>query len=116
MRKPWFRLPGSRAVGALLMPLILGCASIATRVPPVTPELAAAAAVRGIDPAALSRGRELYLARCTRCHGPVAVAGRTPRQWQAVLPAMTAKSRLTEGETADLTAYIGTVGDLSARR
>lgn len=108
--------PGTAAptLGGALLLAALGCASIVSRVPLVTPAMTAAAVGSGVEPAALDRGREIYLNRCTRCHGPVAIAGRTPRQWDAILPRMAAESQLDSSATADLTAYIQAVGAVAA--
>ena len=108
------RRAGAMIGGAILL-AALGCASVATRAPVVTAAMTDAAAVRGADPAALERGRELYVGRCTRCHGPVAVASRTPQQWQAILPRMAKESRLDSSQIAEVAAYIEAVIGADAR-
>lgn len=100
--------------GAILLAAV-GCASIASRAPLVTSEMTGAAAARGVDPGALERGREIYVGRCTRCHGPVAVTSRTPQQWLKILPRMADESRLDLTEMADVAAYIDAAGGAGAR-
>lgn len=85
---------------------ISGCAPLAARAPLVTPELAMVAATHGIDVAAATRGRSLYVGACARCHGPVAVRSRTPAQWQEILPRMAGKTQLDAASTRDLEAYL----------
>ena len=93
----------------LLLAAFAGCASLSARAPEVSAAMAAAATARGDDPDGLGRGRDLYVGRCTRCHGAVAVASRTPQQWREIVPRMAVKARLTEAETADLAAYVAAV-------
>lgn len=106
---------GLAVVAASLGFALPGCASLATRVPLVTPAMTATAVARGQDPAALERGREIYVGRCTRCHGPVAVASREARQWDVILPRMAAETRLDLSETADLAAYVEAAGAADGR-
>ena len=40
---------------------------------------------------------------------PVAVASRSPRQWQAILPRMAEATKLDFAEQDDLEAYVETV-------
>ena len=63
------RVVTGASLGGLVLAAALGCASITARAPRVSADLVAAAAVRGVEPAALERGRALYVGRCTRCHG-----------------------------------------------
>lgn len=106
-------MAGRRCLPVALLALLLagaGCASLAQRAPLVTPELAAVAASRGIDPQAAARGRDLYVGRCTKCHGAVAVASRTPEQWARILPRMAAETKLDAGQADDVAAYVEVAG------
>ncbi len=89
--------------------LLAGCASLVERAPLVTPERMAAASGRGIDPGVAARGRDLYVGACARCHSPVAVASRTPQQWDGILPRMAAKAQLAPGDLDALRAYVALV-------
>lgn len=101
--------PAGAAFAGLALLTALGCASLTARAPLVTAEMGAAAAARGIDAAAPERGRAIYVGRCTRCHGPVTVADRSPQQWRRILPAMAQKAKLTAAEAGDVTAYVEVV-------
>lgn len=56
--------------------------------------------------AADSPGRRIYLTHCTRCHASVNIADHSPDQWRKILPDMIRRSRLTDRQSDEVTAYI----------
>ena len=99
--------------GAAIILAAVGCASVSARAPVVTAGMSSAAVANGGDPAALGRGRAIYVGRCARCHAPVAVTGRTRQQWEKILPRMAAKSGLEPSEEAEVAAYVDAVIDVT---
>ena len=53
-----------------------------------------------------SSGRRIYLTHCTRCHASVNLADHSPDQWRKILPDMIRRSRQTERQSDEVTAYI----------
>ncbi|MFA7238417.1 MAG: cytochrome c [Phycisphaeraceae bacterium] len=51
-------------------------------------------------------GRRIYLTQCTRCHAALRIADHSPEQWRKILPDMIRRSRLTDRQADDVTAYI----------
>jgi len=73
----------------------------------VGPGLAEAGQRRGVSTVALTRGREVYLSRCTRCHGLEPIDRYPARQWKdQIIPAMALRSHLSPDQTSDLEAYV----------
>jgi mono/diheme cytochrome c family protein len=92
--------------GVVVIAIVLaGCASNAEKAPEVVGPVAEAAAAQGAGDAA-TRGRELFLANCHRCHSLKAPASRTPEKWEGILPRMTKRAHLTPEQAADVKAYI----------
>src|SRR5690242_7301361 len=85
------------AMGALLL---AGCA---TNIPPVTPQMAAAA---GQPASTLEHGRQLYGGPCSACHSPYSPADYSVTQWRKIIPDMgeRAKPSLTDHEA--VLAYV----------
>jgi len=69
--------------------------------PPVDSTLAGSA-----DMATLTRGREIYLDQCTRCHTVIAISRHSLAEWEDILPDMSKEARLDEGQTRDVRAYV----------
>lgn len=92
--------------GAAIIAVVAGCVSTEELAPLPGPAHRQYAEAKGFDPESLSRGRQIYLVGCARCHSPEPVTNYTARQWEEILPRMAAESRLDDREQADLRAYI----------
>lgn len=105
----------------LVVPLIamvvglLGCMSLEQMAPPVDQNLvqlsAALDAPVRADEATLVRGRHVFINRCISCHSLEPVNRYSAEEWKTILPEMSEEANLTEGQQADLLAYV-----LTARR
>ncbi len=96
--------------------VVVGCAGMASRVPPVDEAQVAAAESKGLNRTTLERGRVIYLRDCGRCHTPVSVSTYDEQGWREILPKMYEKAYLSSQESADLGAYVLTVSRLQDRR
>lgn len=103
------------AIAAAAIALAAGCVSaIVPR-----PSEADARRARRSDPTAdlagLSRGRELYVRRCSGCHSlhpPTAIAAA---QWPGVLEDMGPRARLHAGERRTVELYLVTIAAAEPR-
>jgi cytochrome c5 len=102
----------------LAIPITLGtvlgvAACVATRasLPELTPLVIARGEEAGFSASDLGRGRDLFAARCARCHALPAVDSETRADWEEILPRMARKSGLDREETASVRAFV-----MAARR
>ena len=96
------------AVVACAALIIGGCAAMSTQqaAPSVTPALIDAGNARGLAPADIKRGREIFVGRCAECHTLQPPVGRTEAQWREVLPRMARRARLDADEARAVEAYV----------
>lgn len=86
---------------------LAGCVPVERLAPPVDSRMAEVGGKNGVHAEALQHGRDLYLARCTRCHNPMRIDRYSVSQWQGdILPDMSKRAKLNADETADLSAYV----------
>lgn len=71
--------------------------------PTPTPEVAAS---HGTDVAMLTEGRDLYIARCTRCHLAVMPSAFNEAEWVFHVDDMRDRSALTDAERDAIVAYV----------
>lgn len=100
----------SRQAGASMLLVCLalaGCRSTEQIAPSVNPAMAERFSASGLDVASLTRGREIYLTACTRCHVAEPIDEFSAARWRdKILPDMTRKAKLDPQETSELTAYV----------
>lgn len=116
----WPRGLAALGAAALLAALLAACGR--PQVPPVT--AADASRASGTWPeitlAELDRGRELYVARCSTCHLPVAPAKIAPAEWPGHIAEMRDRAHLTGDEAQRIERYLVTIATrprhASARR
>jgi mono/diheme cytochrome c family protein len=100
-------LPASFLV-LLTLASLPSCVSLEVAAPPV-PVIAAPS--QG-NYAQLCAGRELYLGKCTKCHGVEPIKNTTLSDWKSdVMPTMAKKSKISAAEEASLMAYITAVSN-----
>lgn len=56
--------------------------------------------------AKIEAGHQVYNAKCGRCHGLKDPANYTAERWVPIMQSMAPKARLSEEETAQVTAYV----------
>jgi mono/diheme cytochrome c family protein len=56
--------------------------------------------------ALLAQGQVIYTSKCARCHDARPVDSYTAEQWTGILKSMIPKAKLTEAESAQVTAYV----------
>ncbi len=86
--------------------VVLSCATIKDLAPPLDAPTLQLAASQGLAPERPSRGRELYITTCARCHRPEPVVRYGVEQWQKILPRMFARSKLGADEAEAVEAYV----------
>lgn len=76
--------------------------------PPVTPQQIARAHATWptVTPAAVQRGRTLFLSRCSACHDPPKPAKRSPDAWAHQVGKMAKRAHLSADEQTQITAYL----------
>jgi mono/diheme cytochrome c family protein len=55
---------------------------------------------------AIAAGRSIYNTKCTKCHGDKGVSNYTAANWEGILKSMAPNAKLTQTETAQVTAYV----------
>ncbi len=58
------------------------------------------------DASLLAAGKTIYETKCTRCHGMKPTISYSSERWDSILKLMASKSKLTETETQQVTAYV----------
>jgi len=66
----------------------------------------ASALTADVPEATAARGRMIYLTKCIDCHGARPIGDYSEAEWDAILPKMHLKAKLTAAEAADVDAYI----------
>lgn len=95
---------GSFAVGGLLV--LAGCMSLEQMAPSVEGGALASALPTDVTEATAARGRVIYLTKCIDCHGARPIGDYSQAEWDAILPKMHLKAKLTTEEAAEVDAYI----------
>jgi mono/diheme cytochrome c family protein len=92
----------------LIALVIVSCSG---SIPEPTPLQAEWAAQRwkGTDIAALSEGRNIYINRCSRCHGLKNPEHYTAVQWDKILNIMGKKAKLNDNEFEKVSHYVITM-------
>lgn len=95
---------------ALLLGLLGACASA---VPAPTEAQATRAQSRypGVTVDGLTKGRALFVARCSTCHSLPVPASRPAAAWPSEVSRMAAHARLDEAERALVEAYVVSVAE-----
>src|SRR5258706_10486527 len=86
-----------RFIAAVGLSLLSGCSAGVAR---PDPNDARWASERwpGTTVADLSRGQDIFVARCSSCHALPRPDGKTPDEWAGVLDEMGAKAKLSAGD------------------
>lgn len=58
------------------------------------------------DPALVEAGKNVYAAKCTKCHAAKVVENYTADRWAGILKSMIPKAKLDETEAAQVTAFV----------
>ncbi len=93
-------------VGAGMLCPSAGCLTLEQMAPPVEGIFQTVAAREGVDVITLELGRQVYLSDCVKCHGVEPVGRYSSEQWREILPRMSLESKLDEGKTEALEAYV----------
>lgn len=56
----------------------------------------------------IAAGRQVFMARCGRCHGVPDPLQYTTRQWETILASMIPRSRINKEQALHLTAFVNT--------
>lgn len=75
------------------------------KVPDVQTTTTTVPATRSIDVVA-DQGKQVYQAKCGKCHGLKNPGDFTSDQWDGILKKMAPNARLTSEETEQVTAYV----------
>jgi hypothetical protein len=96
-----------RLAALSLLVLSSGCAG---RLPPPTEADALRASSRypGTTVADLTRGRRMYVERCSGCHALVSPAQKGPDEWPKFVAEMTERAKLSEGSANEILRYLVT--------
>jgi hypothetical protein len=91
---------------ALVIPLLLllaGCG-----VPRVTPQMAAAAQARwpDLDQPRLEAARDLYLRRCSACHGLYVPDDYSEREWPERVRKMQKKAKIDDAQRDEIVRFL----------
>ncbi len=92
-----------RCALALGVAALSACVSLEQSAPPVS----MLGVQRGKDQ--LSRGRDIYITKCARCHAVEPVRKYSQAHWDEIMPEMTEKSKLSPSEVAALDSYLKAV-------
>ncbi|MFK7851800.1 MAG: hypothetical protein AB8D78_12565 [Akkermansiaceae bacterium] len=91
---------GAGIVGFLVL---AGCADRTNEIPEVTEKMAME---YGVDQASLMRGRETYMAHCSKCHEHVKPGEIDPEFWPSVTAHMGVKAELDDKQEEELLHYL----------
>lgn len=83
--------------------MFFGCESAISRIDPASPRFATLASE---EIAALRRGREEYIAKCSGCHSLYRPARGGHGYWEKWVEAMAKRSRLSAPERERITGYL----------
>lgn len=83
-----------------------GCAAGKASIPTAEELLAAGALSKEADPAALRRGRAVFVTECAACHRLFLPAEYSPEQWRGIVKRMASRASLGEDQAADLLLYL----------
>lgn len=90
----------------VLFSTVMACASLQRMAPPVDQTVVRLGQQESYSPRSLSRGREIYLSKCSGCHSIEPIDRYTVARWREILPDMGEEANLGTDELADLEAYI----------
>ena len=94
------------ASGVSITLTLAGCLTIEEMAPPVGPAFLRTGTKNGVTLSILERGREVYLADCTRCHSVEPISRYSKTHWHTIIERMGPLSKLDESGTAALQAYV----------
>lgn len=83
-----------------------GCAAGKASIPTAEELLAARALSKGADPAALRRGRAVFVTECAACHRLFLPGEYSPEQWRGIVKRMAGRASLGGDQAADLLLYL----------
>jgi uncharacterized membrane protein len=86
--------------------LNLGCQSLLSTAPVVSPAMAESARRQGFSAEHLNAGRNLLLTRCISCHSLVPINKYPAERWPEIVASMSERSGLDETQRAQVTAYL----------
>jgi uncharacterized membrane protein len=86
--------------------LNVGCQSLTSIAPSVSPAMAKSAKTQGFSPENLATGRNLLLTRCISCHSLVPISKFSAQRWPELVASMSERASLNETERAQITAYL----------
>ncbi|MGB5196695.1 MAG: cytochrome c [Candidatus Deferrimicrobium sp.] len=109
MRKPLLRM--TTMILALLAATgvaggLSGCAAGKASIPTAEELLAAGALSKEADPAALRRGRAVFVTECAACHRLFLPGEYSPEQWRGIVRRMSPRASLSGEQAADLERYL----------
>lgn len=94
----------------LFVPILVlgleGCEAMKSGAPPVSPEMARAAADSGESMETLVEGRRLLATRCTSCHALEPISHYTPAEWRTNVHRMAERSGLNGTEERQIASYL----------
>jgi cytochrome c5 len=110
MRKPLLRMTMILALLAAtgVAGGLSGCAAGKASIPTAEELSATGAFSKGADPAALRRGRAVFVTECTACHRLFLPGEYSPEQWRGIVKRMANRASLGEDQAADLYLYLST--------
>lgn len=91
------------ALAAAAAFLLGACVAVEEIAPPVTAGMGSGSAASA---ATLTRGRDLYVGRCTACHRADPVAKHGPADWRRIIAAMSDRSKLTPADEDAVLSYV----------
>jgi hypothetical protein len=96
--------------------ILVGCLSIERMAPPVTAEFEGIGMQTGVTMSVLERGREIYLADCSRCHSVEPIDRYSTDRWHDIISRMKLEAKLDDRRTAALQAYVLAAHEVLAHR
>jgi cytochrome c5 len=98
---------------ALIITLVVSCASLEKAAPPVS----SLKLPKQADAVKLGKGRQIYATSCTHCHGPARIDkhGNDEKWSHSILPKMCEKAKLSPADSEALTYYVITARDALAK-
>ena len=93
------------ASGVSLTLTFAGCLTIEEMAPPVGPEFLRTRTKNDVALSVLERGREVYLADCTRCHSVEPISRYSKNHWHTIIARMGPPTKVEEASTAALPPY-----------
>ena len=86
--------------------LISACVSLEQAAPPVEILGLPLSGSRFIS---MTRGRDIYITRCAKCHSVEPIKKFSPSEWEQIMPKMVEKTKLTSSDDALVRGYVSAV-------